>query len=623
MRRGHGAMELGMEAEKTTGPPDAGDPGAPLAGESPGAGPAGPGAGDGPVAVRATGRERWLVAVLAAAVGCTFLFGALDRLFLCDDAFISFRYARHLAEGEGLVWNPGERVEGYTNFLWVLAMAAGIALGARPELLAPALGILCGAAVVALVARLGARDHGWRDPLIWLAPAALALHHSFLAWSTGGLETQFFSLLVLAGFSACLDERRRREARPWLAPGSFALATLTRPDGLLFAAVAGSAWLVDCLRRRRGLRPAVAWATVFASPVLAHVLWRRGYYGEWLPNTFYAKVTGFQWEEGFRYLSMFGTVYQLHFLLVLAVLAVAVRRGFREAMFCAVIVVDLLYLCALGGDFLEFRFLVPILPYLYWLMADGVRVIQEWAMRSRRRWAVVAAPVAAVALLVATAVSPVATAVSRSIEPPSYIESVNDARKYAVLRSGQGRYLAGLVDRGLLPADLRIATGGIGVLSYYTDWYVIDHHGLTDRWVARAPVTTSRIGHQRRVTVAYIKQRRVDAVELSKVMAVPGSASLPTVLEVARRWLESYNRGFEDPDLLLRLRCVEVEPETFLVFGTNLDPEEERRLFGRFPSCPLTAPPPPGPSPPAAGGTPDPRTAPDGTPPPSAAAPRR
>jgi len=580
------------------------------------------------VETRARRRERWLIAAVAATVILAFLFGAIQRFLVCDDAFISFRYARHLAQGEGLVWNPGERVEGYTNFLWVLVLAAGISVGARPELLAPALGIVCGAAVVVLVARLGARDHGWRDPLIWLAPAALALHHSFLAWSSGGLETQFFSLLVLAGFSACVAERRRREARPWRAPGLFALATLTRPDGILFAAVAGSAWLIDCVRRRRGaqpevVRPAAVWAAVYAAPVLAHVLWRRVYYGDWLPNTFYAKVTGFQWEEGFRYLSLFGTVYQLHFLLVLAVLAVAVRRGFREATFCAVIVVDLLYLCAIGGDFLEFRLLVPILPYLYWLMADGVRVIQEWATRSRMRWTVLAAPAAAVALLVATAVSPLATAVSRSIEPPSYLESVDVARRYAVLRSSQGRYLAGLVDRGLLPADLRIATGGIGVLSYTTDWYVIDHHGLTDRWVARAPVAGSRIGHQRRVTLGYIKQRRVDAVGLTKVMAVPGSDSLPIVLQVARRWLESYNRGVEDPDLLLRLSCVEIEPGIYLFFGTNLDPEEERRLVGRFPPCPVKAPPQPGPTPPAAAGSPGPRSDPDGTPPPSAAGPRR
>ena len=54
--------------------------------------------------------------------------------FLTYDAFISFRYARNLLEGHGLVWNPGERVEGYSNFLWVLELAAiWAATGVPPE----------------------------------------------------------------------------------------------------------------------------------------------------------------------------------------------------------------------------------------------------------------------------------------------------------------------------------------------------------------------------------------------------------------------------------------------------------------------------------------------------------
>lgn len=563
-------------------------------------------------------RDRWLLAAVAAAVVLAFVFGALQRLFLCDDAFISFRYARHLVDGHGLVWNPGERVEGYTNFLWVLVLAAGMGLGARPELLAPALGIVCGAAVVALVARLGARDHGWRDPLVWLAPACLALHDAFLSWSTGGLETQLFSLLVFAGFSAGLGERRRDERRPWRAPVCFALATLTRPDGLLFAAVGGSAWLVDCARRRRGWRPAAVWAAVYALPVGVHALWRRGYYGDWLPNTFYAKVAGLRWEDGLHYLAFFASSYQLPLLGLLAVAAVLARRGFREGTFAAVVAVDLLYVAAIGGDFLGFRFLVPILPYLYWLMADGVRVIQEQAGRWRPRWAPAAAALAAVALLVGTAVSPISW-----LEPPGFLESVDYARQYSIRRSDQGRYLAGLVERGVLPADLRIATGGVGALPYYTGWYVIDHHGLTDRTVARSPVTGSLLGHQHRVTADYLKRRRVAAVLLAHVMVVPRSVPLPVVLEGAGRWLEVYNRGVEDPEVLLRLRCVEVEPGVRMFFGTNLDPAEERRLFGRFAPCPVTAPPPSGPTPPAAAGSPDRRNGPGGTPPPTAAGPRR
>ena len=40
--------------------------------------------------------------------------------YIVDDTFISLRYARNLIDGNGLVYNPGQRVEGYSNFLWVV-----------------------------------------------------------------------------------------------------------------------------------------------------------------------------------------------------------------------------------------------------------------------------------------------------------------------------------------------------------------------------------------------------------------------------------------------------------------------------------------------------------------------
>ena len=64
--------------------------------------------------------------------------------FVCDDAFISFRYARNLLEGHGLVYNPGEYVESYSNFLWVLELTAlGGVFGLRPEHTAPWLLVAC------------------------------------------------------------------------------------------------------------------------------------------------------------------------------------------------------------------------------------------------------------------------------------------------------------------------------------------------------------------------------------------------------------------------------------------------------------------------------------------------
>ena len=68
--------------------------------------------------------------VLAFAALCAFFWVTSGWMSeFTDDAFISFRYARHLIDGQGLVYNPGERVEGFSNLLWVLAMAAGYAVG--------------------------------------------------------------------------------------------------------------------------------------------------------------------------------------------------------------------------------------------------------------------------------------------------------------------------------------------------------------------------------------------------------------------------------------------------------------------------------------------------------------
>ena len=83
--------------------------------------------------------HRRLTATACAVLGILF---AYSIAWTCDDAWISFRYARNFVEGLGLVFNPGERVEGYTNFSWTLLAALGIHLGAGVESWAIGLGLL-------------------------------------------------------------------------------------------------------------------------------------------------------------------------------------------------------------------------------------------------------------------------------------------------------------------------------------------------------------------------------------------------------------------------------------------------------------------------------------------------
>ena len=84
-------------------------------------------------------RVPFLIGAAAVIVG---LAAAAWVSWTCDDAFISYRYARNLVEGSGLVYNPGERVEGYTNLLWTLWIAAGLALHVDPETWSSIFGLL-------------------------------------------------------------------------------------------------------------------------------------------------------------------------------------------------------------------------------------------------------------------------------------------------------------------------------------------------------------------------------------------------------------------------------------------------------------------------------------------------
>src|SRR5947207_91368 len=98
-------------------------------------------------------RKRNARAILLFIIGALVLFAWWNR-FIQDDAFISFRYADNLARGFGLVWNPGERVEGYTNFLWTIGMGAVLVLHGDPVVWSMILGLAAFAGSLFLTFRI-------------------------------------------------------------------------------------------------------------------------------------------------------------------------------------------------------------------------------------------------------------------------------------------------------------------------------------------------------------------------------------------------------------------------------------------------------------------------------------
>lgn len=400
-----------------------------------------------------------IFALLLAALAGLFAYNVQHWFFLGDDCFISFRYAGNLVDGEGLVWNAGERVEGYTNFLWVLLMAAAMALGAAPEITSVAIGIAAGAGLLGALLVFSAREWGPDDPFIWLAPFALATSRSFTAWCTGGLETMFFTLLLFLGVAVHLREREDRTALPLASSLFFAAAALTRPDGNLFALVVGLFFAGEILMRRRRLRAGLVWALPYLAIVGTHLLWRQAYYGYWLPNSFHAKVPGAWWEQGWRYLSLFAEDYNILWFLPLALAVLLPGRRFRHGLFGALIGAYLLYLLYVGGDRFEFRFLVVVMPWFYWLLADGLRRVSALGTAGLRpgRAGRALAVALALALLLTTHLGSRRAASARLRHGVASIEIIRD---YAKRRADSGKFLREWIERGLLPGTPCSASAG-------------------------------------------------------------------------------------------------------------------------------------------------------------------
>ncbi|WP_394181622.1 ArnT family glycosyltransferase [Yoonia maritima] len=219
-----------------------------------------------------------------------------NRFFLHDDAFISLKYARNLVESGELSWNLGDRVEGYTNFLYVLMTAAFIDLGFDPVM---ALRVINGIAIALMVAAVvyGARAvFPDRKDLHALAVTLVLANVSVAVWIYGGLEAPVAAAFIawgmgfmVAGMAA--DTEARQVKLLILAGISLALAVLTRPDGVIVVAFAAIAYLFTSSgswQRRLG-RAAIIAGIPFVI-FMVHMAWRISYYGDVVPNTFHAKV---------------------------------------------------------------------------------------------------------------------------------------------------------------------------------------------------------------------------------------------------------------------------------------------------------------------------------------------
>jgi len=419
-----------------------------------------------------------------------------------DDPFITYRYAANLLAGHGPVFNVGERVEGFSSPLHLLLMALLLKLIPSLDILFKAKLLGLGLAALALwqTGRL-ARAVGLSGGGSLLAQVLVAANNNFALAAVNGMETTLAACLVLGSI---LTFRREVQGRGGLlSAGLLFPALLARPEAALLFAVLLAARVVWTARRRLPWWDALGWASVFLLLTAGLLLARFAYYGQIVPNTYYAKqvTPQYAWQWGPLYLlhplspvrvawdylkfpvPLWSTQWQALGTVVFWGLALlgSVRRGSWSWLLSTVVLAQIAFVLHFGGDWMPgWRFVVPVLPLLAILQVQGLG-----RLRGRGLVWTTAAPALAVTLwAICAAVSP--------HDPWSNARFSTSSADLLPADNALGRkwIAADRYIHDVLPSGGLIAYSEMGYAGYHNlDKTFIDVRGLTDGEIARLPAS--------------------------------------------------------------------------------------------------------------------------------------
>jgi hypothetical protein len=426
--------------------------------------------------------------------------------FLVDDAFIAFRYAVHWATGEGLRYhldNP-RPVEGFSDPLWIAALALGKLLGCAPEIASRALSIACALGSLVLLWHTLRRDLNLGGGALFLGTLCLATFTPAAVWATGGLETAAFSLTLFASWRLLALPSTRAGLLAVLLP---ALLVGLRVEGLAWALGlflvtirANPAGDAPPARRRRTF----LWVAIASGVLLTAA--RLHWFGEALPNTVHAK-SGFNLEvlqRGLRTLASFGLVH-LSVPLILLLMPLTWRGpGASQARSAGLLLGGLAaWTVFVGGDWMPFfRFLAPAGPFLALILALALASPAVPGSSARFGSWPLGLFACGLSLAPAFGLHPIPLELREAMNFRTFrtgyqseLERWQTGQRNVENFTRIGRGLAQL-ERG----DATLVAGAIGALGYYSGARILDRNGLVERRVAHGQVTDTRsAGHDKRV----------------------------------------------------------------------------------------------------------------------------
>ncbi len=423
--------------------------------------------------------------------------------FLADDTLISLRYSQRLIEGKGLTWNDGERVEGYSNLLWVLLISL-LGLSGMDLIVATRILSILFSFLVLLFLFRNERD---KSPVFQaLPPLFYGLSMPISAWTIGGLEQPLLAFLVAGSISFFLDFLDRDDKRLlWLVSLFLGLACLTRPDGPIYSVgLAGGYALVSIFIKRKGL-PFRDILILAVFPVLLYggqIGFRLWYYGDYVPNTAHIKVSpslNHTWD-GIRYIFFaIRDTFPLSLITAIASFSLLRKGSVKGIILVSMLATNLLYIAFIGGDiFPGYRHFVPVV-----VISCFILMIWTDDLREGRGLAFV--------LIFSVAIAPF-------VHRPFGMRHIVKTEKFEWEIKAASQTLRGAFDNPL------IAITAAGSYPYFTEFPSLDMLGLNDYHIARQkPEDFGQgwIGHEMG-DHEYVKERRPDIVVFGAVGDIPG-----------------------------------------------------------------------------------------------------
>ncbi len=434
----------------------------------------GRGAG-GPPWIAGAGKALIVLALVIFALQC-----AAVWQFTVDDSYISFRYARNLANGHGPTWNAGEPpVEGYTSFLWVLGTAIPHIIGLDAVLSAKIVGMAATLGTMGCVyfMVLEGTRRASRSFCVLGAGHAVLLLAAFMPSAThavSGMETALYALLIAALGLAVLRAIETGGRATWVAAVLALLLGLTRPEGNLVAIVALALGMA-CAPRGRRRQIAKAALLCYVLPGIIYFVARACYYGVPLPLPFYIKIAS-------QPVSGLGMVIRFSRYLAMAVgpLIVAGLFALRRGVFPGVLAA-----AALVGFFVVpahimgygWRFLYPATPIALAVAGSGTATAAAWVLRRSPGLRCGSLGGLVIGLVVAGSVAMMAR---------ETVGLITANRRTAAAMHRAHVPLGKLLEHISRPQDHLLAIGDAGAVPYYSRWRTIDTFGLNDRVIARS-----------------------------------------------------------------------------------------------------------------------------------------